>query len=175
MGHAIIRGETYDEKFASANKALQQLERRISMRSIVAPLTPIIIMGYCKEDEDGVIARGMLPVSGFITKVSLYIGRLEDPEFIKKDVLRFYIKSCQVDGTIISKEFLSKKLSIEEFSNFKVAVDSRIAVAINVKAFDIWYGFVMEPEAPIHKIVEFEDNSESALTIFETAKIARSL
>jgi len=157
MGHAIIRGETYEEKFASADKALSQIMRRVDARSIIAPLTPIVVIGYCKEDEDGVIVRGMFPISGFITKVSMFIERVEDSEFLKKDVLRFYIESCQSDGVKMSREFLTKKLSIEEFSNFKIAAGSRIAISVNTKVFGVWYGLVMESEIPILKQVEFSD------------------
>ena len=155
MGHAIIRGDSVDEKFASADKALSQLERRIAARSIVAPLTPIIVMGYCNQADDGVIARGMFPISGFITKVSLFIEKLEDEELLRKGVLRLCIKTYQENGTEIKREFPSKKLSINEVVNFAVAANSRMEVLINTKAFGVWYSLVLEPETPIKKRVDF--------------------
>lgn len=154
MGHAIIRGNTVDEKLASANKALMQLERRIAARSIVAPLTPMIMSGYCKEDDGGIIARVMIPVSGFITKVSLYIEAIEDVEFLKKNVLEFYIESHQSDGMIINKQFKTKKTAIGEFTSFKILSESRITVSINTKASGIWYSIVLEPEVPIKRKVD---------------------
>jgi hypothetical protein len=157
MGHAIIRGNTVEEKFESANKALMQLERRISARSIVAPLTPIIVMGYCKEDEDGVIVRGMFPISGTVAKVSAFIGRLEDPEFLKKNSLIFRVETRQPDGTVISKEIQTRELVVGAQSNFKVAADSRIIVSVNVKVFDVYYGLVLEPETPIKRKVDVSD------------------
>lgn len=157
MGHAIIRGNTHEEKFESANKALMQLERRINARSIVAPLTPIIVMGYCKEDEDGVIARGMLPVSGSVTKVSLFIERLEDPEYLKNNSMKVRVELYQSNGTEIRREFPSRKLSIGEFVNFGVAADSRVSISINIKAYGIWYGLVMEPETSIKRKVDVSD------------------
>lgn len=157
MGHAIIRGNNVDEKFASANKALMQLERRIAARSIVAPLTPIIISGYCKEDDGGVIARVMVPVSGFIAKVSLHIETLEDVEFLKKNSLEFYIESHQPDGMVISKRFVTKKMSVGETTSFKISSESRVTVSINTKAFGIWYSLILEPETPIKRKVDVSD------------------
>jgi len=160
MGHAIIRGNTVEEKFASADKALHQLERRIGARSIVAPLTPMIISGYCKEDDGGIIARVMIPVSGFIAKVSLYIESLEDVEFLKKNSLEFYVESQQPDGMIISKQFITKKMTIREVSNFRISSESRVTVSINTKALGIWYSLVLEPEVPIKRRIDFPDESE---------------
>lgn len=157
MGTDIIRGNTYDEKFASANQALKQLERRIAARSIIAPLTPIVIVGYCDKDDNGVIVRSIFPVSGFVTKISLFIEKLDDEEFLKKNTLEFYLESRQVDGTIISKKFMSKKLDISTFSNFNVAVDSRLIVSINTKASGIYWGLVLEPETPIKRKVDVSD------------------
>jgi len=157
MGTDIIRGKTHDEKFASANQALKQLERRIAARSIVAPLTPIVIVGYCDKDDNGVIIRSMFPVSCFVTKISLFIEKLEDEEFLKKNILEFYIESRQIDGTVISKKFMSKKLDIITLSNFKIPVDSRITVSINTKASGIYWGLVLEPEMPIKRKVDVSD------------------
>lgn len=171
MGHAIIRGNTVEEKFESANKALMQLERRIAARSIVAPLTPIIVMGYCDQPVDGVIAKGMFPVSGFITKVSLFIESLEDPEYLKKNSLKFYMQAHQADGTVISKEFSSRELSIKERSNFKIAADSRVTVSLDVKVSGIWYGFVMEPETPIKRAVDVSDTDVLSPTELEEIEV----
>ncbi len=162
MGHTIIRGETTDEKFASADKALVQLERRIRARSIIAPLTPIVVMGYCKEDDDGVIVRAMFPITGFVTKLSILIERLEDAEFLKKDILKFHIESFQSDGTKITREISTKKLSAEMFSNFKIVAGSTVVVLVNTKAFGIWYGLVIEPETPIKREVEFSSVEDLA-------------
>ena len=157
MGHTIIRGETTDEKFASVDTALRQLVRRVDARKILAPLTPIVVVGYCKEDDEGVIARMMFPITGFITKISMFIERLEDTELLKKDVLRFCIEAVQPDGTKMSREFLTKVLFIEAFCNFAVAACSRIKVSVNTKVFGVWYGLVMEPEIPLQRQVEFLD------------------
>ncbi len=159
MGHAIIRGNTTEEKFESANKALMQLERRISARSIVAPLTPMIVMGYCRESEDGVIIRGMFPVSGFITKVSLFIEKLEDTEYLKNNSIRVCVELRQSNGTEVRREFPTRKLSIEEHVNFAIAANSRVTIFVNVKVYGIWYGLVMEPETPIKRKVDVSDTN----------------
>jgi hypothetical protein len=157
MGNSILRDGTNEEKLARADKALMQLERRINMRSIVAPLTPIVIVGYSEKDDNGVIARGMIPLSGFITKVSLFIDRLDDEAFLRSNALEFYIEIRQADGTITSKKFLSKRLDISTLSNFKIAADSRLIVSINTKATGIYWGFIMEPETPIKRKVDVAD------------------
>lgn len=157
MGHAIIRGNSVDEKFASADKALSQLERRINARSIVAPLTPIIVMGYCDQADDGVVAKGMFPISGYITKVSLFIEKLEDDNFFKSNTLKLCIKLYQENGTEVKREFPSKKLSIGEFVNYPIVANSRVEVLINTKAFGIWYGLVLEPEVSIKKKIDVSD------------------
>lgn len=157
MGHAIIRGETYEEKFASADKALSQIMRRVDARKIIAPLTPIVVMGYCREDDNGVIFKGMFPVSGFITKVSLFIEKLEDDNFLKNNSLRICVKFYQENGTEVKREFPTRKLYIGEFISYAIGANSRVEVSLNVKAFGIWYGFIMEPEIPILKQVEFSD------------------
>ena len=167
MGHAIIRGNTVEEKFESANKALMQLERRIAARSIVAPLTPMVVMGYCKESEDGVIIRGMFPVSGFISKVSLFIERLEDKEYLKNNSMRIRVELLQSNGTEVRREFPTRKLSIEERINYAIAADSRVTISINVKAYGIWYGLVMEPETPIKRKVDVSDIEVLAPTELE--------
>lgn len=167
MGHTIIKGNNVEEMFASADKALSHLERSIRARSIVAPLTPIIVMGYCKEDEDGVIVRGMFPISGTVAKVSAFVGRLEDPEFLKKNPLIFYIETRQPDGTVISKEIQTRQLLVGLQSNFKVAADSRIIVSVNTRVFDVYYGLVLEPETPIKRRVDVSDFEVLAPTELE--------
>ena len=157
MGHTIIRGVTTDEKFASVDTALRQIVRRVDARKILAPLTPIVVMGYCKEDEDGVIFRGMFPMSGFITKVSLFIEKLENEELLKKDVLRICVKLYQENGTEVKREFPTKKLYIEEAISYAIGANSRVEVSLSIKAFGVWYGLVMEPEIPLQRKVEFLD------------------
>lgn len=156
MGRTIIRGETVDEKFASADKALSQLERRIEARSIVAPLTPIVVMGYCKEDDEGVIFKGVFPISGFITKVSFFIERLENEELLKKDALKFIINAYQPSGDYQIKEISSKRLSAAVQSNFKVLSDSLLTISVSTKVFGVYYGFVLEPEVPVRKKIDLD-------------------
>jgi hypothetical protein len=156
MGNSILKDGPIEEKLARADKALMQLERRISARSIVAPLTPIVIMGYSAQDDNGVIARGMFPLAGAITKISLFIEQLADEAFLRTNAIEFYLEARQEDGTIISKKFLTKKLSIGEFTSFKVAANSRIIVSINTKASGIYYGFILEPDMPTRKKIDVD-------------------
>jgi hypothetical protein len=171
MGHAIIRGNSVDEKFASADKALLQLERRIAARSIVAPLTPIVVMGYCNQADDGVIFKGMFPMSGFITKVSLFIEKLEDENFLKNNLLRICVKLYQENGTEIKREFPTKKLYIGEVVSYAIAANSRVEVLINTKAFGIYYGLVLEPETPIKKRVDFIESEDTNLLLQSEPKM----
>lgn len=159
MGNSILKSGTVEEKLARADKALIQLERRILARTIVAPLTPIVVMGYCEKDDNGVIARGVLPVSGFVTKVSVFIEKIDQEDFLKKNNLEFTVEINQADGTSLSKTFASKKMAVNEPSSMKMAADSRIKVLINTPVTGVYYGLVLEPEAPIRRKVEFESET----------------
>ncbi|MDI6785128.1 MAG: hypothetical protein QMD92_00305 [bacterium] len=154
MGYTIIKGNTVDEQLASADKALSHLERRINARSIVAPLTPMIISGFCKEDEDGVILKVLLPISGYITKLSFFIDDIEDVEFLKKNFLVISIEARLADGTLVMKKFPTKQLAAEVFTSYKVEANSCITVLVNTKVRGVWYGFVVEPELSIKRKVD---------------------
>ncbi len=85
-------------------------------------------------------------------------------EALKKHNILIVVEAVEKDGTFITKEFKTKTLSIMEVCNIKIKDGSTLTLNIKPNGDftinNIKFGFVLEPETSIQKVVEFEESEE---------------
>lgn len=143
--------KSVEERLRSVELAVSQLNRRMTSRRILAPLTPVVFSDYVKKPIDGLIRGILIPVSGYITYVSAFVEKLP----IRADgkpgfTLIVFFESP--DGVSGSKSFDIRMQKFDAMTSIFVKAGSRISVTTPSEIEGAWYGVIFEPET----VVRFE-------------------
>lgn len=150
---------TLEEQVKSNTLAIQQLNRRMTSRRILAPLSPVVLSGFCFKPVGGVIAGAIMPISGYITTVMAYAERLPMRADGKLGFTLIVFFEGP-DGMSGSKSFDIRQSNLAAITNIYVKAGTRICVTTPSEVENICYGIVFEPEMPSYTKIDVSDSIE---------------
>jgi hypothetical protein len=136
----FVKGGSVDEKLNSIETALRHISRRMSQKVIgMMPVSPVFEFVYA-PGPGGILLRIIIPASGRITKMCVYVGRHGEGK--NSTTLNAAVSR---KGTLLGQDFIAKSAPLTLDVNIDVKAGDLLTLsAVGGAARDIWIGFLYE-------------------------------